>query len=88
MPFVNLDHSPRPSSQFAAVANVTYPDVYQRFLDAVDILNFDLGWIISVGCIFDIDFHDQLLLSTTTGPLCLVALMGTTYAVAVLRHRG
>ncbi|CAM9568519.1 unnamed protein product, partial [Hapterophycus canaliculatus] len=36
-------------TQFASVANVTYPDLYQRFLDGLDVFNFDLGWILSAG---------------------------------------
>lgn len=33
----------RISSQLAGVANVTYPGVYQTFLDSIDVLNFDLS---------------------------------------------
>ena len=50
------------------MANVTYPDVYQRFLDGLDVFNFDMSWVLSVGCVFDMDFHDRLLISTI-GPI-------------------
>lgn len=69
------------------MANVTYPDVYQRFLDGVDVLNFNLTWIISTGCIVNVDFHDHLLLSTI-GPLVAMVFLGATFAVAVRIHRG
>ncbi|CAN0569333.1 unnamed protein product, partial [Ectocarpus sp. 12 AP-2014] len=46
-------------TQFTSVANVTYPNVYKRFLDGLDVFNFDLSWVLSAGCIFDIDFHDR-----------------------------
>ena len=49
------------SYQFASVANVIYPDVYQGFLDALGFFNFDLAWVFSAGCVVDIDFHDRLL---------------------------
>ena len=74
------------SIQFASVANVTYPNVYQRFLDGINVLNFDLAWILSAGCIVDLDFHDRLLFSTI-GPIGIVALLTMTYAIAVRRNR-
>lgn len=66
------------------MANVTYPDVYQRFLDSVNIMNVDLLWIPSAGCILDADFHDRLVVSST-GPLLALALLAATYTIA--RHR-
>jgi len=64
------------------VANVVFPSVYQDFLDSVDIVNFDLSWVISIGCVVDIDFHDKLLY-VTLGPLVAMAILGGTYAVAM-----
>ncbi|CAN0353583.1 unnamed protein product [Ectocarpus sp. 6 AP-2014] len=74
-------------SQFASVANVTYPDVYQRFLDAVNVLNFDVLWIPSAGCVVEVDFHGRLLVSTI-GPLVALALLVMTYTVAKRRNYG
>lgn len=73
--------------QFTSVANVTYPDVYQRFLDSVNIFNLDLLWIPSVGCVVDADFHDRLVVSTT-GPLLALALVAVTYTIAMRRSSG
>ena len=69
------------------MANVTFPDVYQRFLDGLDVFNFDLGWVLSAGCVLDIDFHDRLLFSTI-GPIIAVLILGVTYAVAACINRG
>lgn len=55
-------------TQFASVANVTFPDIYQRFLDAVNVLNFELSWILSAGCMFSFNFHDYLLIATIGPP--------------------
>lgn len=63
------------------MANVTYPDVYQVFLDGLDVFNFDLGWILSAGCVVPIDFHDRLLLSTI-GPIAVLLFLAATYAAA------
>lgn len=69
------------------MANVTYPDVYARFLDSVDVFNLDALWIPSAGCIVDFDFHDRLLVSTI-GPLIALALLAGTFSVAKRRNRG
>ena len=70
--------------QFSTVANVVFPSVYQDFLDNLDIVSFDLTWILSAGCIVDTDFHDKLLIATL-GPLVGIAILGGTYAVAMHR---
>lgn len=82
--FAPLLHSHDVLWQFSDVANAHYPDVYERFLNVMDYFNFDLGWVLSTGCILDFDFHDRLLTSTI-GPLVVIALLGCTYAVAMRR---
>ncbi|CAB1118550.1 unnamed protein product [Ectocarpus sp. CCAP 1310/34] len=74
-------------TQFTSVANVTYPDVYQDFLDAMDVFNFDLSWVFSTGCIFDIDFHDRLLVSTIS-PLVALSFLACTNAAVARTNRG
>ncbi|CAM9207691.1 unnamed protein product [Laminaria digitata] len=73
--------------QFTSVANVTYPDVYQRFLGGLDVFNFDLSWVLSAGCAIDADFHDRLLMSTI-GPIIALLFLGGTYAAATRINRG
>lgn len=75
------------SKQFASVANVTFPSVYQKFLDGIDVLNFELSWVVSAGCFLEVDFHDRLLW-TTVGPAVIMCLLGMTYAIAIQRNRG
>ncbi|CAB1096488.1 unnamed protein product [Ectocarpus sp. CCAP 1310/34] len=73
-------------TQFADVANITYPQAYQDFLSAIDVVNFDLGSALAAGCLWpDIDFHDRLLLGTL-GPLVAVGFLVMTYRVAVRRN--
>ncbi len=69
------------------MANITYPDVYQRFLDFLEVFNFDLGWIVSTGCVVDVDFHDRLLISTVSPMVGLLLLTGI-YAAAARINRG
>ena len=73
------------SKQFTSVANVTFPNGYQRFLEGVNFLNFDLSWVFSIGCFLEVDFHDRLLW-TTIAPVVMMGLLGGTYAVALRQH--
>lgn len=69
-------------AKFAGVANITYPGVYDRFLRTFDLINLDLGFVLSAGCVLtDFDFHDRLL-ATTLGPLVALALLAATYSFA------
>ena len=69
------------------MANVIYPEFYQRFLNVLDVINFDLTWVLSTGCVLDIDFHDRLLLSTIS-PLIALLFLGGTYSAAARFNRG
>ena len=69
-----------------SVANVQYPHEYQRFLDGIKLLDFDLGWILSASCVVNIDFHDRLLFATI-GPIVVILLLGMTYYIAARRNR-
>lgn len=69
------------------MTSTTFPDIYQRFLDGVDLLNFDLGWVWVTGCIVDVDFHDRMLISTI-GPVVLIMVLWMTHKVALDRNRG
>ena len=75
------------SPQFSSVANVTYPEIYQRFVDALEVFNFDLGWVMSAACVIDIDFHDRLLM-VTIGPIIALLFLAVTYSIASRINRG
>lgn len=69
------------------MANLTYPDVYQTFLDGVNVLNLDISWVFSIDCIMSVDFHDRLL-AATIGPIVCIAILRASYTVAVRWNRG
>ena len=74
-------------AQFASVANATYPKVYEEFLQVIEVINLDLGRMLSAGCIWPgIDFYDRLIF-TTLGPLGALVYLGATYAFAVGKTR-
>lgn len=65
---------------------MTYPGVYRDLLAILDVVNFDLSWILSAGCVFDVDFHDRLLVATIS-PLVALSFLACTYAAAGRIHR-
>ena len=68
------------------MANVRFRDVYQRFLDAIDLLDIELSWVFYAGCVFSFDFHDRVLIATIR-PIFGMVLLEITYADAAVRHR-
>lgn len=52
----------------------------------MDVLNFDLSWVISAGCFVNVDFHARLLISTI-GPILVTMTLGVTYVVASRKFR-
>ncbi|CAN0076684.1 unnamed protein product, partial [Ectocarpus sp. 13 AM-2016] len=72
--------------QYSDVAGVEYPGAYKDFLSVIDVVNLDLGFILSLACVYDTDFYDRLLL-TTICPAVVLGLLGCTYLVARRRNR-
>ncbi|CAN0027451.1 unnamed protein product, partial [Sphacelaria rigidula] len=68
-------------TQYADITSVEFPAVFERFLSYVDLVNLDLGWVLSATCLVDVNFYGRLLL-TTLAPLALLCVLGCTYLVA------
>ncbi|CAN0240311.1 unnamed protein product [Pylaiella littoralis] len=74
-------------TQFSHLADVPYPRSYQRFLNLLDVFNFDITWPLTASClVVNISFY-QRLLGVTLGPLAALAFLGTTYVLAMNMHR-
>lgn len=52
----------------------------------IDLVNCDLGFIVSFACIYDTNFYDRLLMATL-GPVVVLFALGCTYIVALRRNR-
>lgn len=68
------------------MAGVKYPKAYQEFLGMIDLVNCDLGFILSFACIYDTNFYDRLLMATI-GPVVILSALGCTYIVALRRNQ-
>ncbi|CAM9404595.1 unnamed protein product, partial [Ectocarpus sp. 12 AP-2014] len=73
-------------TQFSSVVNVVYPNIYESFLAVLNVVNFDLGFLLSVSCIVDINFYGRLFF-TTIGPLVVFGALTATYAVSRSRNQ-
>lgn len=63
------------------VASVVCPDVYSTFLKYAEVVNLNLGWMLSAGCLIDTDFYDNLLVCTIV-PLVIVGVVVASHKVA------
>ena len=63
--------------------------MYQRFLDTVNFINFDVVLISQLfgGCLFNVGIHGRLLIATI-GPIIAAVVLGLTYFGAARRSRG
>lgn len=75
-----------PLEQFTTVVDVVYPDIFEKFLVALNLVNFDLGLVPSVSCLVNINFYGRLLFATIS-PLVVLGALGLTYTVARSRNR-
>ena len=72
---------PQILTQYADITAVEFPRSFTRFLSYLDLVNFDLGWLLSASCILEFHFYERLLL-TTLGPLVLAGMLACTFVYA------
>lgn len=70
---------------FPGIAAVEFPSSYARFLNWIDVVNLDLGYIFSATCLLPVVTHYERLLATTLVPLILGGVLLCTYQVAKRR---
>lgn len=75
-----------PITQYSDLAGVKYPGAYEDFLAMIDMVNLDLGFILSFACVYNTTFYDRLLMATL-GPFVVLLVLGCTYVVALRRNR-
>lgn len=67
---------------FSSITGVEFPASYALFLSWINVLNFDLGYIVSASCVLpSVNFYHSLL-ATTLGPFVAAAGLVLTYRMA------
>jgi hypothetical protein len=72
-------------TQFISITGLPLPDIYRKFLAWTDSFNLNLGWLLSLGCLTQIDFYQKLLI-TTLGPFAAIAVLASTYSTVRRRN--
>jgi hypothetical protein len=73
-------------TQYITITGLKLPDMYFDFLSWTSIINMDIGWLSSLGCVTRMTFYDKLLLNTLI-PFGIVLALLCTYSIAHYRHK-
>jgi hypothetical protein len=65
-------------TQFVSITGTQYASVYSVFLKWLNVINLDMSWLLSAGCILRVSFYVKLLI-TTIAPLLVVAILGAIH---------
>lgn len=70
---------------FSSITGVEFPSSYSVFLSWINVVNFDLGYIVSASCVLPyLNFYQRLLVTTLT-PLVMISGLSLTYRMAKRR---
>ena len=67
---------------FSSITGAEFPASYAIFLSWINVLNFDLGYIVSASCVLPSVNYYHSLLATTLGPMVAAAGLVLTYRMA------
>eukprot|EP00953_Heterococcus_sp_UTEX-ZZ885_P000444 764-Heterococcus_DN1.PRE.1 len=73
-------------TQFINITGLKLPALYEKFLRWLSLINLDMKWLLSAGCIVNIDFYGKLL-TTTLLPLCVIAVLGMIHLRVRYKHQ-
>jgi hypothetical protein len=73
-------------TQYINITGLKIPLLYRDFLAWLDVINLDLSWLFSIGCVLKTDFYEKLLLNTLA-PIVFGLFLCFTYSIVYLRHK-
>jgi hypothetical protein len=73
-------------TQYISFTGLPLPNIHHRFLSWTDVFNLNLGWLLSLGCLTQINFYQKLLI-TTLGPFAVAAALAGTYTIVRIRNK-
>jgi hypothetical protein len=73
-------------TQFISITGLPLPDIYRSFLSWTDAVNLNLGWLLSLECLTQIDFYQKLLI-TTLGPFVVAVLLVCTHTAVRYKNQ-
>eukprot|EP00953_Heterococcus_sp_UTEX-ZZ885_P019923 11128-Heterococcus_DN1.PRE.3 len=72
-------------TQYISITGIPLPNIYRTFLSWADVLNLNVGWLLSLGCLVQVDFYQRLLI-TTLGPFVAALALAGTYFIVIRRN--
>jgi hypothetical protein len=73
-------------TQFINITGLKVPALYMKFLRWLSVINLDMKWLLSAGCIVSLDFYGKLL-TTTLLPICVIAVLGLIHLRVRYKHQ-
>jgi hypothetical protein len=73
-------------TQFLHITGLKLPNLYSKFLGWLSVINLDMKWLLSAGCIVQVNFFGKLL-TTTLLPLGLIAVLGLLHLHVRVKYR-
>lgn len=71
--------------QFQEITGVQYPALYEDFLSILDLVNLNIGFILSLSCVLCTDHYERLLFATL-GPIFVLSCLMVLHAMAMERN--
>lgn len=71
--------------QVGSITGEVYPELYNNFVSKLNLINFEMDFVLSYSCLFQNDFYGHLLVATIAPAVALVVLAGS-YFVAKKRN--
>jgi hypothetical protein len=72
--------------QFIGITGLKFPALYAKFLRWLSMINLDMKWLLSAGCIVSIDFYGKIL-TTTLLPIFVTAVLGLIHLRVRYKHK-
>jgi hypothetical protein len=73
-------------TQFLHITGLKLPNLYSKFLGWLSVINLDMKWLLSAGCIVQVNFYGKLL-TTTLLPLALIGVLGLLHLHVRFKYR-
>jgi hypothetical protein len=73
-------------TQFINITGLKLPALYEKYLRWLSLINLDMKWLLSAGCIVSLDFYGKLL-TTTLLPICVIAVLGLIHLRVRYKHQ-
>jgi hypothetical protein len=73
-------------TQFMSITGTQFPSIYGDYLKWLDIVDLDISWLLSIGCVLHVNFYAKLLITTIAPPVIVAVVVGALHLRARYIH--